>query len=105
MPPIIPGSTFELYLHGEEVQCRIRKLYSVTSKNGTKKNPKCIPGDRSASVLIEVIGNVCLEQFSACRSLGRFALRSRGKTYAVGICDRIVEDKKESASTSDGDIL
>lgn len=98
VPPIIPGSSFELYLHGEEMQCHIRKLLSVTSRTGTKTNPKCIPGDRSASVLIEVAGDVCLEEFTECRSLGRFALRSKGKTYAVGICDKVDGLKKASSS-------
>jgi sulfate adenylyltransferase subunit 1 (EFTu-like GTPase family) len=90
VPPIIPGSSFELYLHGEEVQCHIRKLYSVTSKAGTVKRPKCISENRSAVIRIEVDRLICIEEFSECRALGRFALRSKGKTYAVGVCDGIV---------------
>jgi elongation factor 1 alpha-like protein len=90
VPPIIPGSSFELYLHGEEVQCHIRKLLSVTSKLGTVKKPKCIPENRSAVIRIEVDHNICIEEFSECRALGRFALRSKGKTFAVGVCDAIV---------------
>jgi elongation factor 1 alpha-like protein len=90
VPPIIPGSSFELYLHGEEVQCHIRKIYSVTSKAGTVRRPKCIPGNRSAVIRVEVDRLICLEEFSECRALGRFALRSKGKTYAVGVCDGIV---------------
>jgi translation elongation factor EF-1alpha len=126
-PPIIPGSTFELYLHGEVVQCVITKLYSLNltgdsatsggggkdkstvlskklqknvrslggqlgSVNGTKnriENPKCIPGGRCAKVKIEVTESVCIEPFKICDALGRFALRSKGNTCAVGICEKV----------------
>ena len=122
-PPIIPGSTYELFLHGEVVQCCITKLYSlnhtsssgggeardsgsskklsrsirsvggnlstgVGSKNRTE-NPKCIPGGRCAKVKIEVTQSVCIEPFKICDALGRFALRSKGKTCAVGICEKV----------------
>lgn len=53
------------------------------------KKPKCIPGDRSACVKIEVSSPVSMETFNDCRALGRFALRSKGRTCAVGICDSI----------------
>eukprot|EP01041_Mallomonas_annulata_P004599 gene4599-9136_t len=92
MPPIIPGSSFELYLHGEEVQCHIRKISSMMVLGKTKteviKKPKCVPGGRSAAVIIETVIPVCLEPFSDCKALGRFALRAKGKTCAVGICDK-----------------
>jgi translation elongation factor EF-1alpha len=126
-PPIIPGSTFELYLHGEVVQCVITKLYSLNltgdivtsggggkdkstvlskklqknvrslggqlgSVSGTKnrmENPKCIPGGRCAKVKIEVTESVCIEPFKICDALGRFALRSKGSTCAVGICEKV----------------
>ena len=126
-PPIIPGSTFELYLHGEVVQCIITKLYSLnlsgdTASSGVKgkekssgsskklqknvrslgglagsvtgnknriENPKCIPGGRCAKVKIEVTESVCIEPFKICDALGRFALRSKGNTCAVGICEKV----------------
>ena len=147
-PPIIPGSTFELYLHGEVVQCCITKLYSIqltanedggsanrnlfkekklnnlkssssskvinqkinntknnenTYENGNKntnesrnnidknrqENPKCIPGGRCAKVKIEVTHSICIEPFKICDALGRFALRTKGKTCAVGIIEKV----------------
>lgn len=125
-PPIIPGSTFELYLHGEVVQCIITKLYSlnltgdtayagggIDKNSGSSKklqknvrslggqagsiagsknrieNPKCIPGGRCAKVKIEVTESVCMEPFKICDALGRFALRSKGNTCAVGICEKV----------------
>jgi translation elongation factor EF-1alpha len=110
-PPIIPGSSFELYLHGEEVLCQITKLYrmtvtpssvddhrsgsnSHTSRSGpnstnTVKLPKCVPGGRCASVRIDVMKRICIEPFKVCGALGRFALRAKGKTCAVGICEKV----------------
>jgi elongation factor 1 alpha-like protein len=126
-PPIIPGSTFELYLHGSVTECRITKLYSMSADRGgmggttasasgkqskggrTKKSPqlrsigvsaedgsggtidrpKCVPGDRTAKVKIEVSTGVCIEPFKVCDALGRFALRAKGKTCAVGICEKV----------------
>lgn len=91
--PIIPGSVFDLYLHGEEIQCKIRKIYSCsTSKSSGAagvKRPKCIPGGANAFVQIEVESNIFIEPFTECTALGRFALRNRGHTCAVGICSKV----------------
>ncbi len=99
VPPIMPGSTFELYLHGEEVQCKIDQILSLavtdpsTGVTTMKARPKCIPGSRSAVVIIETTERkVCIENFRDCKGLGRFALRSTGGTAAVGVCDAVVDD-------------
>ena len=112
-PPIIPGSTYELYLHGEVIHCCITKLYSMNNHNSVgskekikikplgggpsnivnkkdrKENPKCIPGGRCAKVKIEVQQSICIEPFKISDALGRFALRTKGKTCAVGICEKV----------------
>ena len=108
-PPIIPGSTFELYLHGGVTECRVTKLYSMNADTvgavasltpsssskamagggGRTEHPKCVPGGRTAQVKIEVTHAVCIEPFKVCNALGRFALRSKGKTCAVGVCEKV----------------
>jgi len=97
MPPIMPGSTFEMYVHGEELQCKVSQIISMKVKDKhtgvvtTKKAPKCVPGSRSAVVVIETLERkVCIESFSECRGLGRFALRATGGTVAVGVCDSVI---------------
>lgn len=97
MPPIMPGSTFEMYVHGEEQQCKVNRIISMKVKDKhtgiitTKKAPKCVPGSRSAVVVIETLERqVCIESFNDCKGLGRFALRATGGTAAVGVCDSIV---------------
>ena len=97
--PILPGSVFDLFLHGEELQCKINKLVSmrVAATGGaagvvTKLNPKCIPGTRSAVVIIETLERkVCIETLKECKGLGRFALRARGATLAVGVCEQVLK--------------
>lgn len=92
--PIIPGSTYEIYMHGEELPCRVSKLYSMTVHIAgdpiTTSRPKCIGGGRQAAVKVEVDRPLCMEPFDVCKGLGRFALRSRGKTCAVGIVTKSV---------------
>jgi len=98
LTPMLPGSTYNLYLHGEELQCRIRKLYSSVKVSagvgatetlvGSKK-PKCIVANCKAYVQIQTERPVIIEPFSECKALGRFALRDKGVTCGVGVCDRI----------------
>ena len=86
--PIITGSIFDLYLHGEEIQCFIKKIYSVTLKKRKFDDPKCISASSFAMVKIKMERHAFVEVFDDCSSLGRFALRTRGVTSAVGICVR-----------------
>ena len=88
--PIIPGSSFEVYLHGEEAQCKVSKVYSMICKDAggnptTVLRPKCVGPGRQAAMKIELYRPVCFEPFELCHPLGRLALRSKGKTCAVGL--------------------
>ncbi len=96
--PMLHGSTYQLYLHGEEVDCWIRKLYSSRQQQvkgqkdmnlEEKKRPKRILAGYTAKVQIQVARPVIIEPFSESKALGRFALRSKGETCAVGICSAI----------------
>jgi len=42
-----------------------------------------------AVVSLTVDSSILLEPFKDCRALGRFALRSKGKTIAVGTCEKV----------------
>lgn len=87
-----------------QAQCRVTKLHSVASQNPAPtpsaldvgaaaktvpKRPKCIPGGVQALVSVTVDDSILLEPFKDCRALGRFALRSKGKTIAVGVCEKV----------------
>lgn len=98
-PPMLPGSTFDIYLHGESLQCRLRKIYHTTVTKATGESrqvrrPKCVGKNRSAYVQIQTERPVCVEPFSECKALGRFAMRHRGMTSAVGIVEKLRPEKK-----------
>lgn len=100
--PIIPGSSFELYAHGEELECHVVKIYSMTLPSsgaaaGTSElpantsevlRPKCVGAGRQAKVKIRTNVPIYVEAFEDCKSLGRVALRTRGVTVAVGVVTR-----------------
>ena len=95
-PPIIPGSLFILYIHGEEIQCCVSKIYNLVDPNEAEsvvvKSPKCVPAGRTAHVKIRAVAPITVEPFQQCKPLGRFALRSKGATIAVGICTQTSAD-------------
>jgi len=99
--PLIPGLQCELLLCGAEFQCHIAQIHCLLPDrpyDGTtvfkvptmkSKKPKCIPAGKSALVSIAIDGgaSVVIDSLSVCPALARFALRSRGTTYAVGTCE------------------
>jgi len=92
--PIIPGSAFELYLHGQEALCRVERIYTMGTGGTKARHPKSVPGGRSAYVLVRLDevqspSGVCIEPHDECPALARFALRARGVTAAVGVCRRV----------------
>jgi translation elongation factor EF-1alpha len=48
----------------------------------------------SLSLQVFLDGPVCMEEFTNCRALGRVFLRTSGKTIALGIITRIIEDQE-----------
>ena len=50
-----------------------------------KERPKALGKNSSGVVEIEPMRPICVEKFEECNQLGRIALRSNGKTVAVGI--------------------
>lgn len=66
------------------MQCLVSQLESVA---GSTKKPKCIPSGKNGIIVISVDHSTVVEPFNICRALGRFALRFRGATVAVGSCE------------------
>ncbi|ESR63383.1 hypothetical protein CICLE_v10007529mg [Citrus x clementina] len=96
-PPILIGSQLECHIHHAKEAARIVKITSLLdTKTGkvTKKSPRCLTAKQSAIVEVALQEPVCVEEFSNCRALGRAFLRSSGRTIAVGIVTRIIEDQQ-----------
>ncbi|KAI5384821.1 uncharacterized protein LOC127101066 isoform X1 [Lathyrus oleraceus] len=94
--PILVGAQLEFHIHHAKEPARVSRILSILDpKTGkvTKKSPRCLTSKQSA--VIEVILNepVCVVEFSRCKALGRVSLRSLGRTIAVGLVTRIIEEQ------------
>ncbi|XVE53462.1 hypothetical protein DITRI_Ditri03aG0005300 [Diplodiscus trichospermus] len=94
--PILIGSQLEFHIHHAKEVARVARIPSLLdSKTGkvTKKAPRCIVAKQSAVVEVILHDLVCVEEFSKCKALGRVFLRTLGRTVAVGIVTRILEEQ------------
>lgn len=111
--PILVGTMFELYTHGDVVECYISKIIQVesaTSRNLStavalessissssssssviKSKLKCVPVNSLSKLEITCQRPICMECFSDFESFGRFVLRTLGKTVGTGVCIAIVK--------------
>ena len=74
----------------------VKKLHSAIIKNEyeTKqiKHPKCISSSSQAIITIVTMNEyISIEPFHDCNIVGRFTLRSKGKTIAFGTCEKIID--------------
>lgn len=95
--PILIGSQLEFHIHHAKEAAKIVKMVSLLdTKTGkvTKKAPRCLTAKQRAVIEVALQGPVCVEEFSNCRALGRVFLRASGRTIAVGIVTRIIEDQE-----------
>uniref|UniRef100_A0A6N2NKD4 Tr-type G domain-containing protein n=1 Tax=Salix viminalis TaxID=40686 RepID=A0A6N2NKD4_SALVM len=95
--PIVIGSQLEFHIHHAKEAARVVKIISVLDpKTGkvSKKAPRCLTSKQSAIIEVALDGTVCAEEFTNSRALGRAFLRTLGKTVAVGIVTRIIENQE-----------
>ncbi|KAJ7968820.1 Elongation factor 1-alpha [Quillaja saponaria] len=95
--PILIGSQLEFHIHHAKEAGNVVRILSVLDpKTGKaiKKSPRCLTAKQTAVLEVVLHGSVCVEEFSKCRGLGRVFLRSSGRTIAVGIVSRIIEEQK-----------
>ncbi|KAJ9554546.1 hypothetical protein OSB04_018591 [Centaurea solstitialis] len=94
--PILIGSQLEFHIHHAKEVARVAKIVSLLdSKTGkvTKKSPRCLLAKQSAIVEVVLQNEVCVDEFSSSRALGRAFLRSSGMTVAVGVVTRVIVDE------------
>jgi len=87
------GMTPLINIHTAEVPCRIveliEKLDSTTMESVEQSPPFLKPGDAALVKMIPV-KNVAMEIYAKVPQLGRFAIRSAGRTIGAGIVTEIV---------------
>ncbi|KAK7369182.1 hypothetical protein VNO80_11217 [Phaseolus coccineus] len=94
--PILVGTQLEFHIHHAKEPGRVSRILSVLDpKTGkvTKKSPRCLTAKQSAVIEVVLHESVCVVEFSSCKALGRVSLRSMGRTIAVGVVTRIIEDE------------
>ncbi|XP_062163817.1 uncharacterized protein LOC133870668 isoform X3 [Alnus glutinosa] len=94
--PILIGSQLEFHVHHAKEAARVVRILSLLDPktgNVTKKAPRCLIAKQSAVIEVALNGPVCVEEFSSCRALGRVSLRALGKTIALGIVTRVIEEQ------------
>nr|QIG55752.1 elongation factor 1a [Chrysanthemum x morifolium] len=95
--PILIGSQLEFHIHHAKEAARVTKMVSLLdSKTGkvTKKSPRFLLAKQSAIVEVVLQEDVCVDEFSSSRALGRVFLRSSGTTVAVGVVTRVIPSEQ-----------
>ncbi|KAH3765491.1 Hsp70 subfamily B suppressor 1 [Pelomyxa schiedti] len=93
--PITNGMQAILYAHNLSASVTISRLCCIIDRatgTVTHKRPRALSEQVTAEVEISVDASVslCLDEYSACKSLGRFTLRAAGKTIAGGVIKKIL---------------
>ncbi|KAF7815253.1 HBS1-like protein isoform X1 [Senna tora] len=94
--PILLGSQLEFHIHHAKEPAKVSRLVSVLDpKTGkvTKKSPRCLIAKQSAVIEVSLQEPVCVVEFSSCKALARVSLRTLGRTIAVGLVTRIIEEQ------------
>lgn len=83
--PLTIGCPLVLHYLGAEEPAILSKLISVTTKESTSMRARCITSNVSAIVEIQTARAIPVENFEACKQLGRFTLRVGSASVAVGV--------------------
>nr|CAB3488685.1 unnamed protein product [Digitaria exilis] len=92
--PILVGLQLELHIHHARVSASLVKILSLLDQKtgkASKKMPRLLTARQAAIVEVKLDKEVCVEEFSSLKALGRVFLRSRGSTVAVGVVTGIVD--------------
>ncbi|KAF0891130.1 hypothetical protein E2562_005204 [Oryza meyeriana var. granulata] len=92
--PILVGLEFELHIHHAKVSASMVKILSLLEQKtgkASKKIPRFLTSRQTAVIEVKLEKEVCVEEFSNLKALGRVSLRSQGNTVAVGIVSRVRE--------------
>lgn len=90
--PIIRGSQVLFHMHSIDVPAVLNKLMSAKKRGeaNSRTNPRVLSGGVEATVEITLGESLVLEEYSECKSLGRFVLRRGGDTIAVGLIEKVL---------------
>lgn len=83
------------HAHTEEEECTVVKIFETTNSKGiTNKHAQFATIGMKAIVMLELAQTVPLETFDHMAFLGRFTLRTEGKTIAIGKITKLPPKKE-----------
>ncbi|XP_062027578.1 uncharacterized protein LOC133743611 isoform X1 [Rosa rugosa] len=98
-----PGYKAILHIHSVVEECEIVDLLEeidMKTKKPKKKKPLFVKNGAVIKCRIQVTNLICMEKFSDFPQLGRFTLRTEGKTIAVGKVIDAPSKKSKRSSTN-----
>lgn len=99
---LLKGAPIEVHINGTYESGEIRRLISLLNKNTgelIQRRPRCIAKNSSAIIQLKLARVVCCDLYEDNKDLGRFMMRSYGKTIAAGLITKIKSPKVEKIST------
>lgn len=84
------GSIFVINCHTAKVECKFTEIHKIDIRTGKEldKNAKCIKSGNSAIIHLVPLEPLCIEKFADYPTLGRFFVKNKKSTIAVGIVNR-----------------
>lgn len=89
---LFEGTPIEVHINGTNESGTIRRLMSLLNKSTgelIQKRPRFIVKNSSAVIRIKLERVVCCDLYETNKDLGRFMIRSYGKTIAAGLITKI----------------
>lgn len=93
---LLKGTPIEVHINGTYESGVIRRLISLLNKNTgelVQNKPRCVVRNASAIIQLKLSRVVCCELYEDNKDLGRFMIRSYGKTIAAGLITKIKSAK------------
>lgn len=98
---LIKGTPIEVHINGTFESGIVKNLKSLLNKTSgelLQKKPRCIARNSSAIIQLNLSRVVCCELYEDNKDLGRFMMRSYGKTIAAGLIVKIKSTKLEKST-------
>lgn len=99
---LIKGTPIEVHINGTYECGEVRRLLSLLNKNTgelLQRKPRCLAQNCSAIVQLKLARVVCCDLYEDNKDLGRFMMRSCGKTIAAGLITKIKTPKLAKSGT------
>lgn len=100
---LIKGTPIEVHINGTHESGQVRKLLSLLNKSTgelIQRRPRCVAQNASAIIQLKLERVVCCELYECNKDLGRFMIRSLGKTIAAGLITKIKRAKVKRSGGS-----